>query len=162
MRQLLIMRHAKSDWAAGLPDHERPLNGRGRRAATAMGAHLTSMGQAPDHVLTSSAIRAHTTAQRAAEAGKWRGGLQVEAALYATHPDGALEVALGALDVDRLMLVGHEPTWSGLVANLTGATVAMRTATVVGIDLYINDWSQVMGARGEILFVFQPRHLEST
>lgn len=161
MKQLLIMRHAKSDWGAGQADHERPLNRRGRAAATAVGAHLTSLGQVPHHVITSSAVRAHTTAQHAAAAGNWPGGLDVEAALYATDPEGALEVALAAPDVARLMMIGHEPTWSGLVAHLTGASVAMRTATVVGIDLYITDWSQVLEARGEILFVVQPRHLDA-
>ncbi len=162
MRQLLIMRHAKSDWSAGLADHERPLNSRGRAAADAMGAHLTAIGQAPDHVVTSSAVRAHTTAVRAAAGGQWDAQIDVERALYSTHPEGALETLLGVPDVERLMIVGHEPTWSGLVAHLTGGGVAMRTATVVGIDLYITDWSQVLDARGEILFVAQARHLASS
>ena len=36
-RTLLIVRHAKSDWEAGAPDHERPLNARGRREAPELG-----------------------------------------------------------------------------------------------------------------------------
>lgn len=161
MKQLLIMRHAKSDWATGRADHERPLNGRGRAAADAMGAHLTAIGQAPDHVITSSAVRAHTTASRAAAAGRWDAQIDVDRSLYSTHPQGALETLLAAPNVERIMLVGHEPTWSGLVAHLTGGAVAMKTATVVGIDLLITDWSHALDARGEILFVAQPRHLES-
>lgn len=161
MKQLLVMRHAKSDWSSGLADHERPLNSRGRAAADAVGRHLTATGQAPDHVFTSSAVRALTTAQRAAAAGGWSSDIQVERDLYSTWPEGALETVLTAPDVDRVMIVGHQPTWSGLVAHLTGASVAMRTATVVGIDLFITDWSDVVGARGEILFVVQPRSLET-
>lgn len=159
MKRLLVMRHAKSDWSAGVADHERPLNRRGRAAADAMGRHLSNTGQAPDHVLTSSAVRARTTAERAAAAGRWEAPIEVERDLYETYPQGALEVVLGAPDVAALMVVGHQPTWSGLVAHLTGGSVAVPTGTVVGIDLFIAAWDEVLDAQGEIVFVVHPRTL---
>jgi phosphohistidine phosphatase len=58
MRQLLLLRHAKSSWDdPSLPDHARPLNARGRRAAQAMAAAMRELGLSPDVVLVSSARR---------------------------------------------------------------------------------------------------------
>ena len=58
MIQLILARHAKSDWAdEGLDDHDRPLNDRGRRDAPAMGRTLLRGGVRPT-VLLSSLARA--------------------------------------------------------------------------------------------------------
>lgn len=58
MRQLLILRHAKSSWDdPSLADHARPLNTRGRRAAMSMAAAMRDLGLSPDVVLVSSARR---------------------------------------------------------------------------------------------------------
>jgi phosphohistidine phosphatase len=58
MRQLLLMRHAKSSWDdPKLADHARPLNARGRAAAASMGGEMRRLGLAPDVVLVSSARR---------------------------------------------------------------------------------------------------------
>ena len=72
MRQLLVLRHGKSDWDADYRgDHERPLASRGRRAAAAVGRFLAAAGPMPDRVLSSSAVRALSTVRLAAEAGRW-------------------------------------------------------------------------------------------
>jgi phosphohistidine phosphatase len=56
--QLLILRHAKSSWKdTAVEDHERPLNRRGREAASAMGGYLAAEGLVPDLALVSSARR---------------------------------------------------------------------------------------------------------
>jgi phosphohistidine phosphatase len=84
--------------------------------------------------------------------------IEISPALYGTSPDGALEVASRSADgVDSLMLVGHEPTWSGLVHHLTGARVNVKTATVVGIELPGDTWRRVGDAQGALEFVLQPR-----
>ena len=58
MRQLLLLRHAKSSWDdPGLSDHARPLNARGRRSASAMAAAMRELGLQPDLVIVSSARR---------------------------------------------------------------------------------------------------------
>lgn len=157
MRRLLVMRHGKSDWSVGAADHERPLNERGRGAADAMGRLLADMGEAPDHVITSSAVRARTTAERAAASGNWNAEVEVTRDLYMTDPFGALEAVVGAPAVERLMVVGHEPTWSGLVAHLTGARAAIKTATVAVIDVHVADWTNALEAGGELYALLQPR-----
>src|SRR5689334_13732267 len=62
MHQLLLLRHAKSSWDdPKLPDHERPLNARGRRAAAAMRGAMRELGLTPDIVLVSPARRTMQT-----------------------------------------------------------------------------------------------------
>ena len=64
-RRLILMRHAKSDWDDPLlSDHDRPLNKRGRKSATALGHWLKSENQLPDQILCSSAERTVETCTR--------------------------------------------------------------------------------------------------
>lgn len=158
MRQLLLMRHAKSDWGADYgSDHERPLNDRGVRSARLMGRLLSDVGMAPELVISSTAVRARTTAELAAQAGGWVAQLRLERDLYDGGPDGVISVAAQTGDVGRLMLVGHQPTWSLLVRSLSGEDEQMKTASVAVVHLEIPDWSQLPGARGRLAALHHPR-----
>jgi phosphohistidine phosphatase len=163
VKTLLLMRHAKSDWSADYSrDHERPLNERGVRAARLMGRVLAAEGQAPELIITSTAVRARSTASLANEAGEWGAQVILEPGLYGSGADAAVQVATATPDVDRLMLVGHQPTWSILVSILTGSSVDMRTATAVVIEFDIPEWSQVGKTRGLVVAEYQPRDYEGT
>ena len=158
MKSLLLMRHGKSDWSADYAtDHDRPLNARGVRSALAVGQVLTEEGQAPGLVVTSSAVRARTTAQLAADAGKWDCDVVIEPRLYGSGADTVVQVAAEIGPVDRLMLVGHQPTWSILVSVLSGESVDMKTATVAVLEFDLSDWSDLPGSSGEVERVYQPR-----
>ena len=64
MKRIYFIRHAKSSWKdMDLADHDRPLNARGERDAPAMAAALAQRGVSPDGIITSSALRAVTTAR---------------------------------------------------------------------------------------------------
>jgi phosphohistidine phosphatase len=165
VKQLLVMRHAKSDWrAGGTSDHERPLNRRGVASAKVMGTTLARIGLEPELVVTSTAVRAHTTATLAADAGGWSSPIVTDPRLYDSYVDGVLTVIAETPEhVARLMVVGHQPTWGALVARLTGATAAMRTASVAVIDLMSGrDWdvgSDPSGhPGGELSGLLQPRY----
>lgn len=162
MKRLLVMRHAKSDWEAGVDDEQRPLNPRGTRQAAAMGHLLRDLGEVPEQALASSAVRARTTLELAIDAGGWRTHASVTDELYACSAAGALVVASEAAQSQSqsLLLVGHQPTWGELVARLTGGEVNMKTATVVGIDLPIATWQGLPTARGTIAFVLQAQHFD--
>lgn len=152
------MRHAKSDWSADYgADHDRPLNERGRRSAKAIGEALTADDAAPDHIISSTAIRARTTAELAAKAGRWDCDVIVDARLYGSGADTVISVAASSGRGARLMLVGHEPTWSSLVSMLTGERVDMRTATVTVVDFEIDGWPQITSADGRVRHVYQAR-----
>ena len=163
MKRLVLLRHGKSDWDAGAAtDHERPLAKRGVRAAKTMGQLLAAAGVAPDLVVTSSALRARTTAELAMEAGGWHSVARVEASLYGASPGEVIRVIQSTDDhVESLLLVGHEPTWSSLASVLTGGSrVRVATATAVGMDLDVIRWSHVEPSCGELAWLLPPRLFE--
>jgi phosphohistidine phosphatase len=162
MGLLMIMRHGKSDWKTGATtDHERPLNTRGVAAATRMGEVLTEAGLIPDRVIASSATRATSTAQLAARAGGWNADVETTDRLYGASPDAVVKVIKSVPNsVGRLLVVGHEPTSSGLIGELTGAMVQVKTATVTALAV-ADDWDEVDQWRAEIVAVLQPRHFTS-
>ena len=121
MGQLLLLRHAKSSWDdRDLSDHARPLNPRGRQAATAMRDAMTTLGLCPDLVLVSTARR---TQETLAALEPWPAAPRVEPmdSLYLASADSLLgvlqEVAAG---VRSVLLVGHNPGIHELALDLVG------------------------------------------
>lgn len=162
MRTLFLMRHAKSDWDAPVGgDHERPLNSRGRKAAALMGRFFSRLELAPDLVVSSTAVRARTTVELAAEAGGWRAPIRLTRELYDSSPVVVLEVARQApAEVERQLLAGHEPVWSELAGALIGGgQLRMATATVAAITFEIERWSEIAPGRGRLLWLIGPRQL---
>lgn len=130
MRRFLIMRHAKSSWdTPGLPDHDRPLNKRGRAAATAMGRWMAAEGLVPDAVLLSSARRAVETWERASAEWPERPLALPDRALYMAWPQQILE-ALRGVDAEArtVLLVNHQPSISALAELLARPPVAPECA----------------------------------
>jgi phosphohistidine phosphatase len=158
VKTLLLMRHAKSDWNADYgSDHERPLNGRGERSARLMGRLVKGMDLVPQHVVSSTAVRARTTARLASEAGGWGSSMVLEPDLYGTGPESVISIGAAAPDVERLMLVGHQPTCSMVVYRLTGARVDMRTASVAVIEVMAGQWSELPELAGVLAGLHHPR-----
>lgn len=124
-RRFLIMRHAKSSWAEpGLADHDRPLNKRGRAAATAMGDWLAAEGLIPDEVLLSSAARTVETLLRISEHWDNAPAALGDRELYMAWPAKVIEM-LRRVDSDArtVMLVNHEPTVSALAEVLSAPPI---------------------------------------
>ena len=161
---LMLLRHAKSDWDAGSrSDHERPLNPRGIRSAERMGEVIQDLGLVPDLVVSSTATRARSTAELARLAGGWGSRLVLEDRLYGASVQDTLQVAADhGGGCDRLMLVGHEPTWSMTVRRLTGAVAAIKTATLADVELNANTWGDVTTASGSLVTLLQPRQFLRT
>ncbi|MGG5885946.1 SixA phosphatase family protein [Falsiroseomonas sp. HC035] len=129
MRQLLLLRHAKSSWDdPRLSDHARPLNARGRRAAIGMGAAMRDLGLAPDIVLVSSARRTLQTLEALAPL---EGPPLVEPMddLYLAAWPSLLDVLRGVRETARsVLLIGHNPGLHDLAMALAGPA-AMAAAT---------------------------------
>ena len=117
MKTLVFFRHGKSDWAAPFDrDHDRPLAKRGRKAAQVMGRFLASSGQAPDSIVTSTAVRARDTVRVASRAGGWSAPIRETLELYGAGPETILSLIRTEPDTaESLLLAGHEPTWSHAV-----------------------------------------------
>lgn len=165
MRSLYILRHAKSDWSAGVADHERDLNARGERAARTVGRLLARIGQTPDEVLVSSALRTRRTLELASAAGSWSAPTRILAELYESYPDRVLDsIRSVRTEVQRLLVVGHEPTSSELTSRLCafedgrgGASFAFPTAVLARIDFDAPAWSTVEYGRGQLVFLIPPK-----
>jgi len=163
MKRIYVMRHGKSDWNATYgADHERPLNNRGIRCAGLMGRFLAATGQAPDLVVSSSAVRALTTAGLAAEAGDWGCEIRVQPDLYGATRERVL-AELRALDaaVGSVLIAGHEPTSSDVVGSLIGsAEVRFPTAALACIEYRAARWDAVEFGRGSLLWFVTPKLLQ--
>jgi phosphohistidine phosphatase len=163
MKTLLVMRHAKSDWGVvSGGDHERVLARRGIKAARRIGRFLTESGMPPDLVISSTAVRALTTAELAADAGKWSCEIAARRDFYASDPGRVLgvihEIGNG---VGRLLIAGHEPTWSTLVTWLIGGgRVRMPTAAVACLDLPHGDWADLGPATCQLRWLVTPKTLK--
>lgn len=121
-RRLVLLRHAKSAWP-DLPDHDRPLAGRGRGDAPAMGRWLRETGCVPDLVWCSTARRAAQTWQLAAAELGADPPVTYQPGLYgATGGELAALVRDAPAATASLLLVGHSPGIQDLALNLAAAT----------------------------------------
>jgi phosphohistidine phosphatase len=165
LKTIILFRHGKSDWDTDFgTDHDRPLAKRGRHAAATMGALLARLEQVPDRVLTSSAVRARETVERAAEAGAWPCPILVTPEFYASSPATVLARVREEDDaVASLLLAGHEPTWSALASDLMGGgRLRFPTAAMARIDFEVDSWSRVDADRGVLVWFLIPRLLKAT
>ena len=159
MKTLLIQRHAKSSWSdASLPDHERPLNKRGKRQAPEMGALLRREDLLPDLILSSTAKRAEKTAEAIAEESGYEGEIRLSRDLYAAPPEAYLEALHDLPDeFSRVMVVGHNPGLEELLDVLTGESASLPTAALAQVALGIERWAQVSQAPlGKLVSIWLP------
>ena len=160
MKSLLVLRHAKSSWKhEGLADHERPLNGRGRRDAPRVGRLLRERDLLPEVVLCSTAARARGTLELVLEAAEWSCEVRFSPALYAASPGDVL-AAVRELParVGRALVVGHNPTLEELVRELSGRAVELPTAALARLEWRGADWSGFGDARAvELAELWTPK-----
>ena len=162
MKTLLILRHAKSSWeSTELSDHDRPLNDRGKRDASRIGRTLLKEGLIPQVIISSSATRAYSTAEKVAKACGFGGEILVDSSLYGSGYTAYLNVLQGQHDrYDIVMLVGHNPHTEELLEILTRKMVTMPTCTVAWVRLYISKWKELnIQPKGELVNVWRPKEL---
>lgn len=157
LKTLLVLRHAKSDWNAQYgSDHDRPLNPRGVEAAARVGSLVSDLGLVPDLVISSTALRARATAELAIEAGGWETVLELTPDFYHSGVDGTLDVVSRVDAADRLMIVGHQPTWGLLVVHLTGVPAEIKTATLAVVALPLSAWDQIGDTPARLVGLHHP------
>jgi phosphohistidine phosphatase len=138
---LWLLRHAEAD--DGLPDDERPLTERGAMQADAAGRALAVLGVHIDACMSSPKLRAVQTAERACEPL----GLQVIIEpVLSGEPFDVHELIAGLGDV---LLVGHDPSFSLLLHDLTGCQARMKKGGLAGIS------------KGELMTLMRPSELSA-
>jgi phosphohistidine phosphatase len=126
-----LLRHGDAEDGAGKPDAERELTEKGERQSRDAGRALKALGVQLDVCLTSPKVRAKRTAELACE----QLGCPVEEDERLAGGDfDALEVSASRGEV---MLVGHEPDFSGAVALATGSRVKIKKGGIAAIDDHV-------------------------
>lgn len=161
MKELLLLRHAKSSWDdTSLADFDRPLNERGKKAAPLMGKILREKKLKPELILCSPSKRTRQTIKLFLEAAK----LEIDV----TFEDGIYEASVTKLikllqsqksKTQSILMVGHNPGMAGLLTELTGEIEHFPTAALAKIDLKIENWSDITRGAGELAWILRPKEL---
>ncbi|MDQ6751317.1 MAG: histidine phosphatase family protein [Actinomycetota bacterium] len=150
-QQIWLLRHGDAESRGSGTDAERRLTARGEQQSRVAGAALAALGVHFSAVLSSPRIRARDTARLAAEP------LGVEPTVHEAlsgdfGSEQALDLLVGRDDDVRLLLVGHEPDFGGILHDLTGARIHLKKGGVAAV--------RVQGREGELAVVLRPRELD--
>lgn len=165
MKRLILTRHAKSAWDDPLtPDHDRPLNDRGKAAAADLGQWLASRGYVPDEVLCSDAERTRKTWAGIVPALPSAPEVQLKPALYHAGSEVMLAVLRHAKG-DVVMMVGHNPGISEFAARIVANAPAnpefqrYPTGATLVVDLNIDTWAEADFGGGIVDDFIVPREI---
>lgn len=162
---LIVTRHAKSSWGhPALDDHDRPLNGRGRKSARAIAAWLAGKGYLPELVVVSDARRTLETWSLMAPVMPGTTRMQSEPALYGASAETIGRV-ISAQEAETLMVIAHNPGIAEFAARMvTSPPVHPRfldyptcATTVLRFD--VDRWRDATWGTGEVLDFVIPREL---
>ncbi|QFU16160.1 SixA phosphatase family protein [Microvirga thermotolerans] len=168
MLRLLLLRHAKSSWPAGVLDVERPLSPRGRKAAVLMGDYLKEERLVPDLALISPARRTEETWDLVQPA---LGEVECrrEPRLYEATAARLLTVVQEVNPVNRrLLMIGHNPGFEDLAKMLIGdgtpedcsrLSGKLPTAGLVVVDFPGTGWEDVKAHSGRLERFVTPKSL---
>jgi phosphohistidine phosphatase len=147
-RQLWLLRHGEAEPHDARSDDERRLTERGEDQSRSAGRALAALELAFQAAYTSPKVRARDTAKLACEAlgtqplehAPLREGFSADDARELLHAD------------ERILVVGHEPDFSQVVHDLTGARIDLKKGGLAGV--------RMDGARGELIALLRPRELD--
>ncbi|KQS36920.1 histidine phosphatase family protein [Pedobacter sp. Leaf194] len=159
-KQLLLVRHGKSDWGdANLRDFDRPLNKRGLENAPEMAERLLNRGFKFDLMVSSPAKRAKSTAKFFAEAYQFD-NIRYEELIYEANTTALLKV-INDLDDDAetVIMFGHNPGFTDLANELSDAELYnIPTAGMVLMSFPFDSWKMVSRGTGEMVFFDYPKN----
>lgn len=164
MKHLIVVRHAKSSWGdPSLDDHNRVLNGRGRRVAPLMGEILSTRTGKPDIILSSTAQRARATAGIIAAALAYADADIIdEGQIYLASTSRLFQVLR---DIDEAhssaMLFGHVPGVHDLTNALCrDASVGhFPTCAAAIMQLEIDHWGEIDTGCGQLIDFLVPKEI---
>lgn len=157
-RELMLLRHGKSDWTEQVEDFKRPLKDRGKRGAQRLGVWLLQQQLQPDYVISSPAERALITAQKTVKVmGQDADAIVQDRRIYAATVDDLLQVLAEIPETsERVLLVGHNPSLEALTEYLEGKRISLPkdgklipTATLARIKMP-SSWKTLKPGDGEL------------
>lgn len=170
MRTLSVLRHAKSSWDDPVEtDFDRPLNGRGRRAAVRMGRYLREQALVFDRVVASPALRVRQTIEGVEEGYGRRLGAVFDKRIYMASFATLLEIVQETADeADHLLLLGHNPGLEDLVLAMARDGDRLRgevlikypTAALATLEFKAEHWAEVDEGGAAVVRFVRPRDLD--
>ena len=172
MKRLILLRHAKSSWDDPVErDFDRPLNGKGRRAAEAMGRHMRAEGVAFDDAVASPAVRVAETLDAIGQGYGRAIGPAWDKRAYLASDRTLLDIVNEASDeLGSLLLSGHNSGLEDLVLLLVPdkrgdelrALVEEKfpTCSLAVIELDIGSWDEAAPGAGRLVHFKRPRDLD--
>jgi phosphohistidine phosphatase len=166
-RELLILRHGKSDWSRPVKDIDRPLKKRGRKNSGQIGLWLAENDLVPEVVISSPAMRTMETASLLCQAIRFPDKkIKVEPALYTADLEDAFRVIRGTDNgAMRVLLIGHNFVLEDLVINLAGGNVdlpangkLMPTAALARFRISC-PWREITEKSAKLVTIVRPREL---
>lgn len=173
MKTILLLRHAKSDWGdPELSDFDRPLAKRGLKDAPLVGEVVKQYDHIPDLILSSPALRAKETAELVAEACGYKKSIEWVETFYTGGCDESFSTLQGLPDtVERVMVIGHNPTMEELAATLLSAdmdeewrdewAIRMPTSGLVCLDINILEWATLEPGEAILRWFLIPKLLKA-
>ena len=165
MKRLILTRHAKSSWDDPLtPDHDRPLNERGKAAAADLGQWLASRGYVPDEVYCSDALRTRKTWSGIAPALPGTAVLELKPALYHAGADVMMAVLRHA-KADTVMIIGHNPGIAEFAAKLVAQAPRNAefqpypTGATLVADFAVDSWEELGWGQGVVDDFIVPKEI---
>ncbi|OAQ42154.1 histidine phosphatase family protein [Pedobacter psychrophilus] len=162
-KQLLIVRHAKSDWNdASLSDFNRPLNVRGLKDAPIIGDKLLKNSFHPDLVISSTALRAISTCKLVCkQLGIDKSKIETNSNIYEASHQQLLKV-INTIDNDfeKVAMFGHNNGVTDLTVYLTDADIFnIPTSGMVLISFPFDDWKMVSKGTGKVVLYEYPKNI---
>ncbi len=160
MKNLYLIRHAKSDWNdESKSDFDRGLNRRGEKAILIMANALKEKKVMPDLILSSSAKRAKLTAKGLAKKIGYCGKIQYIDALYMAEPETIHRLIKDVNDtVDTLFIVGHNPETTELSNMMVDDYITnVPTLGIVAFKIPIDHWIKFKLTEGKTEFFIYPK-----
>lgn len=161
MKHLLLMRHAKSDWAtSGGEDFDRPLNARGQKDVPILARFLAG-STPPDLVIASAACRAQETATRLIEALPVAPELILDGRLYLSTPDTLATVLAGcAGQASTVVVIAHNPGMEDWASHLSGATIHMPPGAIACLESASDSWAEAGRTPSPLRWLITPKLLK--
>lgn len=160
MKNLYLIRHAKSDWSDNsLSDFERGLNRRGEKAILTMAEVLKEKKIMPDLILSSSAKRAKLTAKGLAKNIGYKGKIKYSDALYMAEPEEVISMIKEIEDqYDTVYIVGHNPETTELTDLMLDEYIDnVPTLGIVALNISIKHWGKIKSEKVKLDFFIYPK-----
>ena len=162
MKTVILFRHGKANWDKDFStDHDKTLAPRGIKGAKKMGQYLSQNNEIPDLVISSTAIRAKSTANLAIKAGKWACPLLFNEIIYTGSTNDLLTIIKEQDNtLNSICIVGHEPKFSNFIHHSTNnKQTKFSTGSMAKINFDISKWKFTEFGFGNLDWLISPKEL---